>query len=137
MHCFNDFKLNHIGILANKWIQLESLIPKNVQNKIIYDENFDVELLLIKTNNANYEYIVPKSPNSLLYKQSKNKINAINHFCYEVHDLKWGVEFMSKNGFINMSKAVPAKLFAFRKVQFFINSMGLIVELLEVETQNP
>jgi methylmalonyl-CoA/ethylmalonyl-CoA epimerase len=130
-------KFNHLGFIVkdldeNAKFYENTLNMKRVTD-IIYDPIQKVNLMFLEDQNIKgliYELIQPvykDSPSS----QWLDKGNTLQHICYEVEDIKEGIEyFVNKGGYLFV-EPVPAIAFNNRLIAFLLTKEKLIIELLD------
>jgi hypothetical protein len=99
----------------------------------VYDELRKVNLSFLKhpTNEAMIEIVQPISEGSEAHGLLQKYNNNFYHLCFEVDGLHEEISRLSSDGFVLVSKPMPAVAFENRLVAFLASSGTGIIELLE------
>ena len=123
-------KFHHIGIACDD-IETATDFVKNTFHigdvgKIVFDDNQNVNLRLIKTVcNTHIELV-----SGVTVARFIKKKQYLYHTCWEVNNIKESIKCFINNGAMLISESKPAILFDYRSVAFLMTDIG-IVELLE------
>lgn len=83
-----------------------------------------------------YEVVVPETDDAPVARCLAQGQNLLNHVAYAVEDLAAEGARLRAQGWIPVRRPQPAEAFGGRPIQFWISSLGFLVELIERPTQN-
>lgn len=130
------FNFHHIGYVVNSIHKDSVFFEPLIDSKSKYlehrDYNQGVNVCFYKSLDVGYiELIEPIGKNSPVSKfLEKNKRGGLHHICYEIKDLKKGIEYFKKNNFIQIT---DIKLgFENRSVVFLLSKkkVEIMIELV-------
>ena len=78
-----------------------------------------------------YEVIVPLAETSPIMATLRSKKNILNHVAYRTGDFEGDQRRLRAAGHMPLGSALPATAFAGMRIQFHLNPLGFIVELIE------
>lgn len=128
-------KFHHIGIIAREIEAgkhyLETLLGNMEWSSRSMDPLQKVEVLFgIDHSNIRYEIVAPTCGDSPVWKSLEDRKNILNHVAYLVEDLSKEMQRLRKLGHIPLGPPLPAVAFQGALIQFFLNPLGSIVELI-------
>lgn len=97
----------------------------------VYDENQKANLLLLQKDEEFIELINSSNEKSPVYNLCRQENEKIYHTCYEVKDIKANIEKLKKEGYMQISEIVSAKLFK-GLICFMYSKKEGVIELYEV-----
>ena len=127
---------DHIGVIVNRLedgvAYFKNVLHVNKFTDQIVDPLQKVRLILAyDENDICYELLSPLSDDSPVQFAMVKKTNIINHIAYRVDDLDAQYDFLRKHGHMPLGSATPAIAFGGKRVQFFLNPLNFVVELIE------
>ena len=132
------FLLHHLGILVQDLAaavsDFESRLGYRVESEVIEDpvQTAYVQFLRQPQTILWLELITPNGPDSKLINALR-KGGGLHHLCYEVSDISQAGEHLRDRAMLLLSEPVPAVAFPGRRIAWFMDRAGLLIELLESE----
>jgi methylmalonyl-CoA/ethylmalonyl-CoA epimerase len=126
---------HHIGIAVNNIENAKTLYEKLGYkiSYIIIDSIQNVKLCFLdKSDSPTIELVSPIDDKSPVVTILKKNGAMPYHTCYEVVDIELEIKKLKKNGYVQVSKTVPAIAFENRKVCFLFHKATGLIELLEI-----
>jgi methylmalonyl-CoA/ethylmalonyl-CoA epimerase len=78
-----------------------------------------------------YELLAPIDESSPVWRAVRSRVNTLNHIAYRVRALDATVADLTSRHWLRISAALPAPSFGGARIQFVLNPLGFIVELIE------
>lgn len=133
-------RLHHTGIIVSdiaqggKW--LANALGCRASSDVINDPLQRVFVQFFQDIDLNFiELIAPASPDAPVSNLLSLKRNLLNHFAYEVVDLRMAAQTLRENGCIPLGEPLPAAAFGGRHIQFFLTPLSFVVELIEQQAR--
>lgn len=129
-------RLHHIGRLVNDLAtsaqEMESRLGYILESAIIEDPAQTALVQFLRQPGACLwlELITPNGPGSKL-ANALRRGGGLHHLCYEVDDIAAACERMREQTMLMLAAPVPAAAFEGRRIAWFMDRAGLLVELLE------
>ena len=76
------------------------------------------------------ELVMPNGVDSKL-TNALRKGSGLHHLCYEVGDIECACEHLRNHGMLMLAEPTPAAAFPGRRIAWFMDQSGFLVELLE------
>lgn len=126
-----EFKFHHIGIVVNSIEQYETQMLPAKKIKEVIDDVQNSKLALYENYNESFiELIEPLNENSTSFNTLNKLGNHINHLCYQTDSFSELDKFMIANKWMKVFGPVPAVLFNYKNVVFYINRGGQLLEFI-------
>ena len=130
-------KFDHIGIFCKNLDfgrnKLKKIFPILNLSEEFHDPLLKVSVqFLYDDSHICYELVAPNGSSNPVDSVLKNKKNMINHIAYKVHDFDSAVKKYRDLGCVPLTSPQPAIAFNGARVIFFLTSLDIIVELVEV-----
>ena len=130
------FAFHHIGILVSDITSAASDFERCfgyvAESDIIEDKTQTAFVQFLRQPGAFFwiELVSPNGPNSKL-SNALRKGGGLHHLCYEVPSIEAASMALRAQGMFPLSKPVPATAFDGKRIAWFMDKAGLLVELLE------
>ena len=129
-------RFHHLGIIVRDMSEgeryLESLLSTLEWSKIFKDPIQQVEVRFgLDHSGIQYELIVPTQESSPVWSTLQSRKNILNHVAYIVENLPVTAEKLRNSSHIPLGPPQPAVAFMESPIQFFLNPLGFVVELIE------
>ena len=128
-------KFDHIGITTHTLAAGRTLLAAvgiEIWTEAFEDHVNDVWVQFGKDDmGVCFELVAPLSKQSPVLSVLSKKINVINHIAYLVDNIAAQAVVLGIAGFVEVSTAKPAIAYANQKIQFFVSSSRMLVELIE------
>ena len=130
---------HHIGIFVES-IEKGRIHLDNLQLDLTWSEVYDDSDMGVfvqfgrDASGINYEIIAPNGARNPVSGSLESRRNILNHLAYSTsHFDKEVNRLIHETGCIAISQSTPAVAFGGKRVQFFINPLNHIIELVEVD----
>jgi methylmalonyl-CoA/ethylmalonyl-CoA epimerase len=129
-------RFHHLGILARTTAagrrHLEDLLGPLEWTTPIEDPIQQVEVLFaVDASGLRWELVVPLLESSPVSVSLQSRKNILNHIAYTVASIDSEGQRLRERGHLPLGPAQPAAAFGGARIQFHLNPLGFIVELIE------
>jgi methylmalonyl-CoA/ethylmalonyl-CoA epimerase len=130
--------LHHLGCVVRSISTVADTFAASISaswdGQIIHDPLRRVRVAFVKpvdARNPVYELVEPAGDDSPVGKFLKKGGGGLHHVCYEIDDLKSGLQGAQRAGFAMVSPPKPAVAFGGRRIAWICSRNRLLIELLE------
>ena len=132
----SPFLLHHIGFLVRDIStaaqDFVSRLDYVIESDVIEDpvQTAHVQFLRQLGTTSWLELVMPNGVDSKL-NNALRKEGGLHHLCYEVSDIEYACEHLRSQAMLMLGEPVPAAAFPGRRIAWFMDRSGFLVELLE------
>ena len=131
------FQLHHNGYLTGDLEKAAALFGRRFgyvrESDLIHDavQTAQVQFLRLPDGRSWLELVRPDGPDSKLARTLKKHGDGWHHVCYEVADIVAAGGLLRNQGMLCVCEPVLAAAFPGRRIAWFMDASGLLVELVE------